>query len=235
MEIVAAALLTGLLATPHCAAMCGSFASVCSRTRAGSIAWHAGRGTMYALLGAVAGGAGAIAPGPPWLPAAVSAVLFLWFALSLAGVAPQRTYSLPGLRYAARLLRAPQPIARFGFGMLNGLLPCAMVYAALALAIASASPLHGAAAMLVFGAATVPGLAFLSLTMQRFARRGMWQRRAIAVLVLVVGAWSIMHRVSAARDENAHHHVSAPTTSGLEAAPTAASSLRRSSPLSQSE
>jgi sulfite exporter TauE/SafE len=50
-----------------------------------------------------------------------------------------------------------------------------MVYAALSIAIAAAHPAWSAAAMLAFGAATVPGLTVL----------------AVAAVVLVLGLWSV--------------------------------------------
>lgn len=204
MELVAAAVLAGLLATPHCVAMCGGFASACSRSSAGGIAWHAGRLTTYASLGAVAAAIGMFMPGPAWLPALLSSALLVWFVLSLAGVSHPPAPKLPGLRYASRLLAQPRPVARFGFGMINGLLPCGMLYAALALAIAAAHPLYGALTMLAFGVATVPGLALLSLSLQRFALRGAWQRRAIAILVLAAGVWSIAARATSTAPIHVH-------------------------------
>lgn len=44
----------------------------------------------------------------------------------------------------------------FELGFLNGLLPCGMVYMALAAALASGSPVNGFLAMLSFGAGTTP-------------------------------------------------------------------------------
>jgi sulfite exporter TauE/SafE len=66
-----------------------------------------------------------------------------------------------------------------------------MVYAALSIAIAAAHPLIGALAMLAFGAATVPGLTVLGAGVQRLAQRGLWARRAVAAVVLVLGLWSV--------------------------------------------
>jgi sulfite exporter TauE/SafE len=44
----------------------------------------------------------------------------------------------------------------FGLGMLNGLLPCGLVYLAIVGAVGVGSALHGAAYMALFGAGTVP-------------------------------------------------------------------------------
>jgi uncharacterized protein len=195
MQAIFAAALAGLMATPHCAGMCGGFATACARPRAGLAAWHAGRLTTYAVLGALAGTFGRVLPGPAWLPAVLSGALLVWFAAVLAGVAPQPSARIPGLARAGQLLaRRPSTPARFLFGSVTGLLPCGMVYAALSIAIAAAHPLYSAGAMVAFGMATVPGLTVLSLGVQRFAFRGPWSRRAVAAVILVFGLWTVAQR-----------------------------------------
>lgn len=205
MHAILAAALAGLMATPHCAGMCGGFATACARpvgtgagvTRrrgagAGLWAWHAGRLLTYATLGAVAGLFGRALPGPAWVPAVLSGALLVWFAAALAGVVPQPSARIPGLARAGQALaRRPSTPSRLLFGALTGLLPCGMVYAALSIAIAAGNPLHGAAAMAAFGAGTVPGLTVLAAGIQRFALRGPWSRRAVAAVVLVFGLWSV--------------------------------------------
>lgn len=192
MYAIFAAAVAGLVATPHCAGMCGGFASACARPRAGLWAWHAGRLTTYATLGVLAGTLGASIPGPSWLPAVVSSALLVWFAGALAGVLPQPSARIPGLARAGQFLARRSGFApRFLFGGVTGLLPCGMVYAALGLAVAAAHPVTSAAAMLAFGAATVPGLTVLSLGVQRLALRGVWTRRAMACVILAVGLWSV--------------------------------------------
>jgi uncharacterized protein len=211
MHTMIAAALAGVMATPHCAGMCGGFASACARPRPGLWGWHAGRLTTYAALGALAGALGSVLPGPGWVPGAVAAALLVWFAAALAGVAPQPAARIPGLVRAGRSLMGRSGLpARFLFGAVTGLLPCGMVYAALGLAVLAASPLTSALTMLAFGGATVPGLTVLSLGVQRMASRGLWARRALAVLILAVGLWSV-----AMRSVGAHaHDASAPTVHG---------------------
>jgi uncharacterized protein len=192
MPVILAAALAGIMATPHCAGMCGGFASACARPRSGLALWHAGRLTTYALLGAAAGTFGAVLPGPAWLPAVLSATLLVWFAAALAGLLPPPSARLPGLARAGQALaRRPGGGARFLFGMATGLLPCGMVYAALSLALVAAHPLYSALTMLAFGAATVPGLTVLSVGVQRFALRSLRSRRAVAAVILLLGLWSV--------------------------------------------
>ena len=60
------------------------------------------------------------------------------------------------------LLRRKSKLASFGVGIMNGLLPCGLVYAALALATASGNVFAGALHMGVFGLATIPALVIVA-------------------------------------------------------------------------
>ncbi|HSJ16277.1 MAG TPA: sulfite exporter TauE/SafE family protein [Longimicrobiales bacterium] len=215
LEIAGAAFIAGLVGSPHCVGMCGGFAAACSRPRSGLALWHAGRVTTYALLGALGGLAGGLLPGPRWVLVAVSLALLVWFAASLAELVPKPSLRIPVVvRLGSALAQRRHPGARYAFGMATGLLPCGMVYAALALSLAAGSPAGGALAMSAFGLGTVPALSLLSVGVRRFAAQGVWQRRAVATLVLVAGVWSIAQRgtrpgMSAhptGRDVPAAHH-----------------------------
>lgn len=196
--VIGAAFLAGLLGSLHCVGMCGGFAASCARTSAGLPAWHLGRIATYALLGALAGAAGQLLPGPAWLPATLASVLLIWFALALAGVVPEPRLAPPGLVSASR--RAGQstaPGAQFVFGVANGFLPCGLVYSALTIPVALGAPLRGALAMAAFGAGTVPALSFAALGLRRLLMTTLWRRRAFAALVLLTGLWTIWMRATA--------------------------------------
>lgn len=189
------AFVAGLAGSPHCALMCGPFASACARSSAGLGAWHAGRLTSYALLGAVAGGVGAALPGPPWVPAVFAVVFLAWFAAGLAGLAPEPRLVFPALTRSGSLLREDRgAAARYVFGIVNGFLPCGLVYAALGLPVALAAPVPGALAMLAFGAGTLPLLSVAALGIRRATPAGLGARRALAAVVLVLGLWNIASR-----------------------------------------
>ena len=237
LETVAAAFLAGLVGSPHCVGMCGGFAAAAGQSssrragerpalllpvlnaRGGVLLWHLGRLTTYAVLGALAGAFGSVIPGPRWVPAALSAALLLWFAASLAGLTPGRTIPFPALaRAGAWLARQDGLVWRYLFGLATGVLPCGLVYAALSMAVASAAPATGAAAMAAFGLGTVPALAVLAEAVQGLARRGIWVRRALALLVLVAGLGSLGMRM--ARGGHMQHHMTAPaptSTDGIQA------------------
>ncbi len=195
IALLVGAFVAGLIGSPHCLAMCGGFAAACSRTPAGAAAWHLGRLTTYAALGALAALFGHALPGPAWATAAVSTALLVWFTGALAGLLPEPRFAMPGLGSTmTRLLPTDAPASRYLFGLANGLLPCGLVYAALALAVALGSAPLGAAAMVLFGLGTVPALAVLAAGFTRLLRRGLWPRRLLATGLLMVGLWSIAAR-----------------------------------------
>jgi len=77
--------------------------------------------------------------------------------------------------------------AMFGIGLLNGLLPCGLVYVACAAATATGDVLSGMRYMIAFGLGTVPMLLAISLlgTKLQFALRFKVQRLIPASLILV--------------------------------------------------
>jgi sulfite exporter TauE/SafE len=172
--------------------MCGGFALACGTGPDRGGAWHLGRMGTYAALGALAGAFGAAIPGPGWVAAVVSALLVIWFSLVLAGVVKEPTAGIPGItRLATRAASREGTGWRFVFGAANGLLPCGLVYAALAIPVASGSPVTGALSMAAFGAGTVPALAAVTLGARSLALRSLAFRRLLAVGVLLAGLGSI--------------------------------------------
>lgn len=205
LALVATAFLSGLLGSLHCVAMCGPFAISCARQRAGLPAWHLGRIATYGLLGAVAGAAGRVLPGPAWLPAAIASVFLLWFALALAGlVRDLPLLPKPLEELGRRSLGTPTVSAQAFFGVVNGLLPCGLVYSALTVPMALGDPVRGAILMLAFGAGTIPALSVAALGLRRATLTRLWHRRLLAILILATGLWAIWTR--AATPPGEHHH-----------------------------
>ena len=189
---IAAAALAGLVGSPHCIGMCGGFAVACSSGRDRGTAWHLGRLSTYALLGAVAGAFGAALPGPGWVAAVVSGALMVWFALVLAGLVREPKLKIPGMgRVATRAASESGAGWRYLFGISTGFLPCGLVYAALAIPVASGSAFAGALSMIAFGLGTVPALAATTLGLRSLALRSLTARRVLAGAVLLAGLGSI--------------------------------------------
>jgi hypothetical protein len=195
------ALLLGLVGSVHCAGMCGPLALALpaggsSRARfvAGRLAYNLGRILTYALLGAVFGLVGKgfeLAGVQRWVSLALGAGILggLLFSPQLVRANPV-TGALSRLKGAlGRLLKARSLTALLAFGLLNGLLPCGLVYVACAGATATGSALRGVEYMVVFGLGTVPmmlGIALLGAQLQLVLRFKL--QRLIPVSLGIVGA-----------------------------------------------
>ena len=194
----------GLLGSAHCIGMCGGFAVLAhggsSRGVLRTLTWLAGKTVTYVMLGLVAGLAGhalTAATGTQTAITVLVGTILVLMGLATAGVIPDR---LPGLgavgpalsRGMGRLVGRPGWTGPFGLGLLNGLLPCGLVYTAVAASAATGSVSGGALTMAVFGLATVPSLTLTAWVaahvgpaiMRRVARAGGW-------LVVVLGLMTL--------------------------------------------
>ncbi len=202
-----APLLVGLAGGLHCAGMCGGIVAALSLSRPPSLPrhtvslalYHGGRVGSYALLGVLFGWAGGMAEGAPikMIQQGVTVVagfLMLLFALQVGGF--MREWRLLS---AIHLPSSPLKKAAAGslpawlaVGLMNGLLPCGLVYAALGMALASASPLAGAVTMALFGVGTIPSLLAVAFAARWLdpTRRGLALKVA-SVVVALYGVWYI--------------------------------------------
>ena len=204
-ELIVGALL-GLTGGVHCAGMCGGFVIAHSQMKAASrplarqVAYYSGKTLTYVVFGVAAGAAGAAVSG---LLREFQAVLSIVVGAMLVGVGvwllgwlrfTRARIALPGLmRLGAifgTLIRIGSAPSAFALGLLNGLLPCGLVYAVLASAAATGSPLRGALVMLVFGLSTIPALALTSGA-ARLARP-LWRTRVARVGGVVMVLLGIM-------------------------------------------
>jgi sulfite exporter TauE/SafE len=189
---LSAAFVAGLVGSPHCIGMCGGFAVLCGGRLTDTLFWHLGRLTSYATLGALAGAFGSLIPGPSWVAAVVSFGLMVWFAAALAGFVPEPRLVIPGLkRLGSAVAGNPAPYMRYAFGIVNGFLPCGLVYATLSVPVATGNPTQGALAMVAFGVGTTPVLSAIALGVRRVVARDIRVRRLVAAAVLAASLWSI--------------------------------------------
>ena len=94
-------------------------------------------------------------------------------------------------RLGARLIGRPGLGAQFAFGVVNGFLPCGLVYSALSLPVALGQPVPGALAMLAFGAGTIPLLSAAALLLRRITAASLPRRRLLAAVILLLGLAAI--------------------------------------------
>lgn len=240
IALASSVFVAGLLGSVHCAGMCGSFACLASggdgssgpQALRSTAAYNFGRLFSYALLGAVAGAAGAGldragAVAGLARPAAVVAgtLLILWGAASLAAALGVRIPMLdvpPAL--ASRVARAvrsvqerPPAVRAFAIGALSAALPCGWLYAFVATAAAAGSALAGATVMAAFWLGTVPLMAAVGLGAQRLL--GRFRRRlplvTASVLVIlgvltVAGRFTPASAAQAPTSDSAHVHNAQP-------------------------
>lgn len=188
--------LAGLAGSMHCVGMCGGFACALggdARGPAATLLRHAlyntGRLCSYCFLGTLAAVAGAllvahdgtlVAAGTAQrLLAVLSGGLMVFVGLRFLGVFRFAGGAAGGaagdegglVRALAGVLRTPGLAAPLAFGVLNGLLPCPLVYAFAAQAAASGGPLQGLQIMAAFGLGTFPA-------MLAMGGLGLWWRQA---------------------------------------------------------
>lgn len=167
---IAAGFFMGLLGSFHCVGMCGPIALALPVGNAGKwkrlwyiLLYNFGRAVTYAFLGALFGIVGAqfFIGGYQQLLSIVLGVLILVF-LFFAKYLPSNTGFLN--KYTQKLKQALSALFKsekqfytfFLIGILNGFLPCGLVYMAIAGAIATGSIIHSATFMAVFGLGTLP-------------------------------------------------------------------------------
>ncbi len=162
------AFLLGLAGSLHCAGMCGPLALALPATGTGSVgyvagrlAYNLGRIVTYSLLGVVFGLLGkslSLIGVQRWL--SIGAGTFILAGLLLThrhGLGLPMVKAVTWIKSGFGALLRRRTLGSLGLmGLLNGLLPCGLVYAACAGAAATGSLLTGLVYMALFGLGTVP-------------------------------------------------------------------------------
>lgn len=173
------ALTLGLLGSFHCVGMCGPIAlAIPLKTDSwlarifGGILYNLGRAITYAVMGAVFGllGRGLVMSGfQQWVSIVMGAIMIL--SVITPSIYKNRfnadkgVFSFVGkLKMSLGKLFAQRSYGSLlMIGLLNGLLPCGLVYFAIAGAIATGSSASGSLFMFIFGLGTLPMLLAISL------------------------------------------------------------------------
>ncbi|HRI61108.1 MAG TPA: sulfite exporter TauE/SafE family protein [Saprospiraceae bacterium] len=178
-------ILLGLAASLHCVGMCGPLMLALPLDAAGKrhllrqmLTYHGGRILTYSALGVVFGllGKGLMLAGFQ-KGLSIGAGIFMLAMAFTAWRFEQLVTNLPGFgRFTQQvksgignLMRQNAGSAVFGVGLLNGLLPCGMVYAALAGAITTSGSAEGGLFMALFGLGTLPLMLAVSVLGRSFS------------------------------------------------------------------
>lgn len=217
-----------LWVTVHCIGMCGPImASLTAgmgldrasttrgriwRATKAVVAYQSGRGLVYAALGMSAGFAGAAAravvEGLAETAGLVVAVAILgvglWklspFRFGRANPGPSRAsqWTARALTRLRRLMPSTGPMRMMTMGLVLGFLPCVLMFWILGIAASTASPLHGAAIMLLLIAMTTPVLIVAACGT---SLPGLFSKfdseNVIAGAMLVSGTWLLLIAMAA--------------------------------------
>lgn len=161
------ALLTGLVGSLHCVGMCGPIALALPvggqslmKATLSRLLYNVGRILTYSALGLFFGSFGKAI----FIAGFQQQFSILAGILLIISILPSHfTINLPFQYFTNSLVFSIKKLfsikSTLGFlllGLANGLLPCGMVYMALAGALLSSSPLEGAIVMALFGIGTAP-------------------------------------------------------------------------------
>jgi hypothetical protein len=233
-----AGLLFGLGGAAHCAGMCGGFPLALAAAPGGLGArsarvavYNLGRVTTYMFLALLAGAVGLLAFGQvnleaalwaarvlSWLVGAAMIVTGLWLLgvpLPLKRVVNSTFLAETVARLTRSITRSRSPFAPLSLGLVNGLLPCPLVYVMLLAALYAGARFGTLIAPLVLGAGFGAGTLPIMMSLGVFgAAVGAGSRRSLlrvtAVLMIVVGALTIARGVPALEPwlhfGHEHHH-----------------------------
>jgi len=227
-------LMLGLVGSLHCAQMCGPIVlsySVSLESLTGSksvsiasllrnhLAYNSGRILTYSALGAVAGIAGQTIGLIGHLArfshalVLITGALMILVGISMFGLVPSqllgtKLFRIPStlLQRTRRLLSAPAAINRFLLGLTLGFLPCGLIYAALLKAMATGSPLAGAATMFAFGLGTAGALFALGIVSSALRTRlNRWGSQLAAIGITLMGVFLVWRGTMPGMQMMEHH------------------------------
>ncbi|MBS1651036.1 MAG: sulfite exporter TauE/SafE family protein [Bacteroidetes bacterium] len=170
--LIISAIILGIANSFHCGAMCGPIISILnlkSNYKNASIwFYHAGRIYTYVLLGMLTGAIGFTIDltGFSAYLSIISGVLFLITVLVHFNIFKIQFKSSKVLTYVklkiSNHLYKKTNLSKFITGMFNGLLPCGVLYMALAASLSAGTFAKSGVFMFFFGISTLPSLFFIN-------------------------------------------------------------------------
>ncbi len=209
INLIIAALSLGLAGSFHCVGMCGPIALAIPLNNSnwitrisGSLLYNLGRAFTYLVMGAVFGllSTGFVMAGfQKWVSIIMGSIMVL--SVLFPSLYKNRfnfeksTFSFIGrLKFKmGDLLKKRSLFSLLLIGILNGFLPCGLVYIALAGALATGSIISGVIFMFLFGIGTLPMLFFISILGNVISLQ-LRKRitKAIPVIIVMIGILFIL-------------------------------------------
>lgn len=202
-------LLMGVASSLHCIGMCGPLTLLIPvtgmderRKRAALFIYHAGRISMYMLLGLITGIAGRflyLAGMQQWLSIAAGTLLVIVALIQLRpGLFFRNNREQPLFNRVKKIIltlhKMPAGLFnRFLLGAANGLLPCGMVYIALGTTLSFSHVTSSVSYMGMFGTGTLPALLVFSFAPQLLNPRWRFHlRSALPYFIVFTGVLLIV-------------------------------------------
>ena len=196
--LLTAGLIAGVLGSLHCATMCGPLAMTVYGKGINARHWvyNLGRINTYVLLGIAFG---ALGQGMAFFTSQRMLSVLMGAVILILALYPQVQHRLINtswhkwiiipLRENLRSITGRgKLLSVYLIGMLNGLLPCGVVYMALSMATATGDTLEAVLVMLGFGLGTSPMMMSLGLIATILKHKGRFSvRRVIAYASVAVG------------------------------------------------
>jgi len=203
------ALILGLMGSFHCVGMCGPIAialplnnSTWLTRISGSLMYNSGRTLTYAFMGVIFGliGMGLKMSGLQQWVSILMGIIMILSVLVPALFEKSRFYENTVNRFTQflkghfhRLFMIRSYASLFLLGILNGFLPCGLVYIAIAGALATADTVRGTLFMVLFGLGTIPMLFVLNIAGNILSTRFRAAvRKIIPVFIVIIGILFIL-------------------------------------------
>lgn len=204
MEFLIAAIVLGFLGGFHCVGMCGPIAMALPVHNKSALQkvftiliYNFGRIVTYSTFGLLFGAIGqsfVLFGLQQALSIVLGSLILIFVVVSYFGkvnspVLSKAYYFINGVKSKlSKLFNKRSYRAFFSIGVLNGLLPCGLVYMALAGAIATGSIVNGALFMVFFGLGTLPFMFAITYYSNLISMKVRNQMRKIVPVVLAVMA-----------------------------------------------
>jgi uncharacterized protein len=198
------AFLIGVVGSLHCIGMCGPIALALpvpqDKNRfVGIMLYNLGRITTYGLLGLLFGSFGSLfimAGLQQFLSVTAGITLLIIFLLSVTKHSNSFFVGwlnkiISPLKNQMRIyLKEYSFLSLFVIGILNGLLPCGLVYLSIIGAVTTGSSIDGAAYMIVFGMGTIPAMFLVGFWGSKISFE--WRFKVSRFIPYMIGILAVM-------------------------------------------
>ncbi|MCT4644174.1 MAG: sulfite exporter TauE/SafE family protein [Carboxylicivirga sp.] len=201
--------IVGFFGSLHCVGMCGPLAlalplptNTVTQKATGALLYNVGRAFTYGLLGLIFGllGAGLKLSGiQQWVSIACGVIMILSVVLPGVVKVPKSTNKVSSSIYSTLKKKIGDSLNRkklsnlLVIGVLNGFLPCGLVYVAITRAITTESINDSILFMVAFGFGTLPLMFavayFANIIKSRFLHK---LRKAIPIFIIILGLLFIL-------------------------------------------